>query len=297
MDKNLGLGKGLSALMGESFSQPVSINKPVKNNEITYISISCLVPSPFQPRRVFSEDALADLVQSIKEKGVLQPLLVRKHPNNDGIYEIIAGERRYRASKQVGLEQLPVIIKDFNDRDTLEVALIENLQREDLNPFEEGEAYQRLLEEYNYTQEELSKVIGKSRSYISNTIRMLSLPDGVKEYVENGELSMGHARALLNSDNPKLLADEIAEKGLSVRQAEKLALNYGVKTRKNKVIPVENYVDKDIMTLENEVSGILKSPVSIKWNGKKGSVVIKYESWEKLNIILQRLTAHGVIKM
>lgn len=302
MEKNLGLGKGLSALMGDDFNQSVAV-QPSPDTAIGGIvlaQITSLIPSPFQPRRVFAPEALSDLIHSIREKGVLQPLLVRRHPTHEGMYEIIAGERRFRASKEAGLNQVPVIIKDFDDKAALEVALIENLQREDLNPLEEGEAYRRLLNEFQYTQEELSQVVGKSRSHVANMMRLLELPDDIKQMVENKELTIGHARALLNAENPSVLAAEIVRKGLSVRETEKMAVNKGgVKTHKKTSSSkknIEYQKDSDILALESELAHMLKTQVSINWNGQGGEVVISYESLEKLDVILQRLTAMGPIK-
>lgn len=295
MDKNLGLGKGLSALMGDDEETVTSTSI---QNGITMVALSDLHPSPFQPRRVFEEDSLIDLVNSIKEKGVLQPLLVRQSSTGEAAYEIIAGERRYRASKQANLSQVPVIIKDFDDQATLEVALIENLQREDLNPLEEADAYKRLLKEFNYTQDELSKVVGKSRSYVANMMRLLELPDTIKKLVEEKQLTAGHARALLNAKNPDELADQIIQKGLSVRQAEKLAMGEGGKVARKPAIEKEKKAttykkDSDLMALETELTHLLKTPVSIKWTGKGGEVVIVYDGLEKLDMILQRLTMGG----
>lgn len=302
MEKNLGLGKGLSALMGDDFNQSVAVQPSPDTavGGIVLAQITSLIPSPFQPRRVFAPEALSDLIHSIREKGVLQPLLVRRHPTHEGMYEIIAGERRFRASKEAGLNQVPVIIKDFDDKAALEVALIENLQREDLNPLEEGEAYRRLLNEFQYTQEELSQVVGKSRSHVANMMRLLELPDDIKQMVENKELTIGHARALLNAENPSVLAAEIVRKGLSVRETEKMAVNKGgVKTHKKTSSSkknIEYQKDSDILALESELAHMLKTQVSINWNGQGGEVVISYESLEKLDVILQRLTAMGPIK-
>ena len=291
MDRNLGLGKGLSALMGEDFSVSPA---PTENNGITLVDIDSLVPSPYQPRRVFAESALSDLVLSIKEKGFLHPLLVRNR--SDDVYEIIAGERRLRASKQAGLSQVPVIVKDFDDKAALEVALIENLQREDLNPLEEAEAYRRLLNEFQYTQDELSKVVGKSRSHVANMMRLLDLPGDIKQLVENKELTIGHARALLNAQNPSLLASEIIERGLSVRQAEKMATTKGhVPTRTRSAKKVYQK-DADILALEKEMSNLLKTQVSINWTGTDGTVVISYNNLDTLDVILQKLTAMGSLQ-
>lgn len=295
MDKNVRLGRGLSALMGEDeddlqFS-PV-IDSPAET--VSLVDISSLVPSPYQPRRVFTTDALADLVLSIKEKGVLQPLLVRKNPKQTSDYEIIAGERRFRASKMAGLKKVPVIIKDFSDKDALEVALIENLQREELNPLEEAEAYKRLLKEFSYTQENLSRVIGKSRSHLANMMRLLDLPDEVKSLVEQKDLTVGHARAILASSDPISLALDVVKKGYSVRQTEKLANRKNKKPKDKVERPVEK--DNDIIVLEKELSSVLNTDVSIKWNGQQGNIVISCPNLDKLDAILQRLSTGGPIE-
>lgn len=303
MDKNLGLGKGLSALMGDDLDENVNANRTNYSlSGIVMVGLGDLAPSPFQPRRVFNEEALVDLVSSIKEKGVLQPLLVRPSSTGETAYEIIAGERRFRASKIAGLTEIPVIVKDFDDKATLEVALIENLQREDLNPLEEADGYKRLLKEFNYTQEELSKVVGKSRSYVANMMRLLELPESIKLLVEQKQLTTGHARALLNAKNPEELATQIVSKGLSVRQAEKLAIAEGGKTARKTNLPSFKKTetvykkDSDLMALETELSNMLKTPVTIKWTGKGGEVVIVYDGLEKLDLILQRLTNGGSVE-
>lgn len=300
MDKNLGLGKGLSALMGDDLEEVKNASTTMSG--IMMVAISDLAPSPFQPRRVFNEEALIDLVGSIKEKGVLQPLLVRPSSTGETSYEIIAGERRFRASKIAGLTEVPVIIKDFDDKATLEVALIENLQREDLNPLEEAEAYKRLLQEFKYTQEELSKVVGKSRSYVANMMRLLDLPQTIKDLVNEKHLTTGHARTLLNAQNPEVLAAQIIEKGLSVRQAERLVMSEGGKKPRKTTLPTFKKTetvykkDSDLLALETELTNMLQTPVSIKWTGKGGEVVILYDGLEKLDFILQRLTSGGPIE-
>lgn len=286
MDKSLGLGKGLSALMGDDLPSfnPVIQETAESLDKIMMVMLDSLTPSRFQPRRVFEENALNDLVESIREKGVLQPLLVRQNPNKAG-YEIIAGERRYRASQKAGLTQVPVIIKDFDDKNALEVALIENLQREDLNAIEEAEAYVRLLKEFDYTQEELSRVVGKSRSYVANMMRLLELPESVKKMVAEKQMTVGHARTLLTSQNPEKLAKEIVKKGLSVRETERL-----VSEPKKIIKTPKAEKDTDVAALEKDLSQMLGAQVSIKWNGIKGSVVIHYDSLGKLDTILQKLT-------
>lgn len=295
MEKNTRLGRGLSALMGED--DEVYDSAPVANSEppegISFVDIDDLVPSPYQPRRVFATDALADLVLSIKEKGVLQPLLVRKNPKKSTGYEIIAGERRFRASKMAGLKTVPVIVKKFSNKDALEVALIENLQREDLNPLEEAESYKRLLQEFKYTQEELSKVIGKSRSHLSNMMRLLELPDEIKQMVEKKELTVGHARALLSAQDPVALAMEVLKKGYSVRKTERLASKKGCGLNKSR-----QSVEKpdDIIVLENELSSVLAAKLTIKWNGHAGDIQIKCDNLDKLDAILQRLSIGGPLE-
>lgn len=291
MDKNLGLGKGLSALMGDDLPalNPQAVeNTAVLLDKIVMVMLDALVPSPFQPRQVFDEKALDDLVESIREKGVLQPLLVRPNPKKKEGYEIIAGERRFRASKKAGLTQVPVIIKDFDDKAALEVALIENLQREDLNAIEEAEAYVRLLKEFKYTQDELSRVVGKSRSYVANMIRLLDLPESIKKMLAEKQMTVGHARSLLTAKNPEKLAKEIVKKGLSVRETERLAGEPKVKEKQEKAPK-----DTDVVALENDLSKLLGAQVSIRWNGNKGCMTIHYDSLGKLDAILQKLTQNG----
>ncbi len=280
---NQRLGKGLSFLMGEDY---LGQNTPESNKEkIQTVSINLLKPGRFQPRRVFDESALDDLVKSIQKKGVLQPLLVRPQPL--GEYEIIAGERRYRASLKAGLKQVPVIIKDFNDKDALEVALIENLQRENLNPLEEAEAYIRLLKEYQYTQENLAEVLGKSRSYIANMMRLVELPEKIKELLESKQLTAGHARALLGVEKAENLALEVINKGLTVRETEKLADKNKNPTQKRIKIQEK---DEDVRSLEGDLSNKLGMKVQIKWNGKKGTLSLRYNSVEQLQKVLEKLT-------
>ena len=280
MDKNkIGLGKGLSAILGEIEEETTSVPS-THGLGIELIALDKLIPGRFQPRHRFEEEELADLVASIKEKGVLQPLLVRSISN--GKYEIIAGERRYRASKEAGLSEVPVIVKDFSDKETLEVALIENLQRQDLNPLEEAQGYRRLLQEFHHTQEELAKVVGKSRSHVANMMRLLELPDIVKDFVEKGQISAGHARALLNAKNPEKLAQKVVEQGLNVRQTEALAMTEGEKKSRTSSATSSSSgkKDSDIMALEAELSSLLKTGVSIKWSGNNGKITIFCNSLE-----------------
>lgn len=300
MENKIGLGKGLSAIMGEIESEIIH-SRPLDAQleqvaAVEKMPLDKLIPGQYQPRQTFKEEELADLVSSIKNKGVLQPLLVRKKAGKEDFYEIIAGERRWRASRQAGLEEVPVIIKDFSDKETLEVALIENLQRQDLNPLEEAQGYLRLLKEFNHTQEGLASVVGKSRPYVANMMRLLGLPESVKQYLEQGVLSAGHARALLNSKNPEKLAKKVIDQGLNVRQTEHLAVIEGEKKqRESKTISVGGRKDSDIMAVEAELSTLLKTTVNIKWSGRNGKITIDCNSLEKLDQILQRLTTGGAL--
>lgn len=292
-DKKLGLGKGLSTLLGSDGSEDNSsfAAEGDFSEHISVLGIMELFPSPFQPRQVFSTEAIEDLVDSIKEKGILQPLLVRQSKNNPSSYEIIAGERRWRAAKAAGLNEVPVIIKDFNDKETLEVALVENLQRQDLSPLEEAEGYRRLLEEFSHTQEELAKVIGKSRSHIANTVRLLGLPDKVKGYIEKGELSAGHARALINAKHPETLAEKIVSKGLNVRQTEQLAKeDKNLSKTTNKTASVKPEKNPDIQEIEEALSDALGMPVIITVKDDAGSINIRFKSLSELDDIVQTLS-------
>lgn len=289
-EKKLGLGKGLSTLLGSDLGEENSFSE---NNieHVSFISTETLFPSSFQPRQVFSSEGIKDLVDSVKEKGILQPLLVRKRKGNGSEYEIIAGERRWRAAKEVGLKEVPVIIKDFSDKETLEVALIENLQRQDLSPLEEAEGYRRLLEEFSHTQEELSKVIGKSRSHIANTVRLLNLPEKIKNYIGTGELSAGHARALINAKHPEALADKVVLKGLNVRQTERLAReDKDIESKEVKKIVSKSEKDEDIKEIEEELSKKLGMSIVITLKDKSGSINIKFKSLEDLDDIVQLLS-------
>lgn len=296
MDNRIGLGKGLSAIMGE-IDDEKNLSKPQKSAGIEMIELNRLFPGKYQPRRTFKPEELSDLIASIQTKGVLQPLLVRLRPGSSDTYEIIAGERRWRASKEAGIREVPVIIKDFSDKETLEVALIENLQRQDLNPLEEAQGYHRLLQEFHHTQEELASVVGKSRSHVANMMRLLDLPDSVKQYVEEGALSAGHARALLNAKNPEKLAKKVMEQGLNVRQTEQLAMTEGEKKpRTAQKVSVGGRKDSDIMALEAELSSLLKTNVTIKWSGRNGKITIECNDLDKLDQVLQRLTTGGPVQ-
>lgn len=281
---NRQLGRGLSALFGDEKPNLVEANS---NRETTSVPIEFIRPNPNQPRRNFDPEQIDTLVASIKERGILQPILVRKDPNDPSRYEIVAGERRWRAAQTAQLHEVPVIIKDLDDQNAFEIALIENIQREDLNPLEEAEGYRRLVDEFSHTQDAISRAIGKSRSHIANMMRLLNLPDGVKQMLVNGDLSMGHARALLNAENPETLAHQIIKKGMSVRQAEKLVTNEkdgGPKA--NREVPEQ---DPNTAALESDISDLLGLKVSIKFNGGGGELVVHYKTLDQLDDVLRRL--------
>ena len=291
-NKKYGLGRGIGALLGDDeldFDSNETIDNFVKNtvfkdseSDILNVEINSIIPCPFQPRSTFADDGISSLSESIKEKGVLQPLLVRKMGER---YEIIAGERRWRAAQKAGLETVPVIIKDLSDQETLEVALIENLQRENLTPIEEAEGLNRLMKEYEYTQDTLGKTIGKSRSYIANSLRLLVLPPEVQQMVSEGALTAGHARTLVGLPNAVEIAKKIVQKGLNVRQTEQLIAEI-----KNPKPKPEKMTDRDleqiIADLERKLS--LKVKINAGKNGK-GSVTLKYNNPAELSSILDIL--------
>lgn len=283
------LGMGLSALLGEDIS-----DSPDGDNIVKTVAIGYLKPGKFQPRNAFGEDELRGLADSIREKGVLQPLLVRPLSERPGTYEIIAGERRWRAAQLARIHEVPVIVKDFDDRETLEVALIENLQRQDLSPLEEADGYQRLMDEFSHTQEALATALGKSRPHVANMLRLLGLPDTIKTMMENGDLSAGHARSLIGCENAVKLAKQVIQKGLNVRQTEKLVKADTVGSAGSSGSPIPTKVnrakDADTRALEDNLSNILGLKVTIQDKNGQGQVVIQYETLEQLDGVLAKLS-------
>ncbi|MGI9485862.1 MAG: ParB/RepB/Spo0J family partition protein [Geminicoccaceae bacterium] len=278
-----GLGRGLSSLIPETPAAG-------KVHDGPNIPIEKLKPSPMQPRRRFTEDELNGLAESIRAKGVMQPLLVRAGSDGADSYEIIAGERRWRAAQLAGIHELPVIIRDLSDRETLEVALLENIQREDLSPLEEAEAYQRLIDEFDHTQQELADTLGKSRSHIANLLRLLGLPSEIRSMVEDSQLSAGHARALLSARDPLPLARIIAKKGLNVRQAEMMVrLEKSGDAQQASTLATAPEKDPDILSLERELSANLGLKVTLKSKGKGGMISVAYRSLDQLDGFLKRL--------
>ncbi|MCW9003565.1 MAG: ParB/RepB/Spo0J family partition protein [Rhodospirillales bacterium] len=295
--KRESLGRGLGALLGGESAAATAASAAAEGGKATRtLPIEFLHPGRYQPRRTIGEEQVRDLAASIREKGVLQPILVRRHPTIADAYEIIAGERRWRASQLAQLHEVPVIIKDLNDQETLEIALIENLQRENLSPLDESEGYARLMEEFAYTQEALAKSLGKSRSHVANMMRLLNLPEAVKELLDGGAISTGHARALLAASDPAALAREVVKKGLNVRQTEKLvgkAEKGGESAAAAK--PAAQAKDTDTLALERDLGNMLGLKVDIRFTGKGGSLTIHYNNLEQLDDVLHRLShgAHG----
>ncbi len=309
-----GLGRGLSALISENYTNnPVSV---AENNTATTTTtttntntkpgvetliIEQLTQGKYQPRTQFGEQALSELAESIRRNGIMQPIIVRPVSGSNR-YEIIAGERRWRAAKLAGLNRVPVIIREIDDKQALELALVENIQRQDLLPLEEAIGYQRLIEEFEYTQEELANVVGKSRSHVTNLLRLLSLPDEIKEMLDKGELTMGHARTLVGLTNAVEIANQIVKRGLSVRQAEEISREVQGNTKRTNSRSAGNEnraggivyrapvnKDPDILALEETLSENLGLKVSIHDRGQSGEIILSYDSLSQLDEILRRL--------
>ena len=284
--KSRGLGRGLSSLMGDLNNEPLTSNENSESQTIEkLVPVEKIYPNPNQPRKSFQEEKLIELANSIKTKGIVQPLIVRKKKGTKESFEIVAGERRWRAAQRAQIHELPVIIKEFTDIEVLEIAIIENVQRADLNPIEEALGYKNLMENFDHTQDGLSKEIGKSRSHIANLLRLLNLPSAVQELLISGQLTAGHARALVTCDNPLAIAKQIISLGLSVRDVERLAKNVSEKKVSNKTKTKEK--PADTVLLEADLSAALKMKVSINHEeGKeKGLISITYKSLDELDRI------------
>ena len=287
MTRNTGDKHKQSAdFVGEMTQQSPAIDK---RNIVKHVPLMSVVSGKYQPRTVFNEQELADLAASITKNGIIQPILVRQIGIN---YEIVAGERRWRAAKIAGLDSVPVLIKDLSDQETLEVALIENIQRQDLNIIEEAEGFRRLLDEFNYTQETISQALGKSRSHIANLLRLLSLPSEVKEMLSAGILSMGHARALINVENSTEIANTIAEKSLSVRDTEKLirAMSKPASKARSFDFSQKSNKDQDLESIENSLTAALGLKVKIEDSRQGGVVSVEFHNLEQLDTIIQVLS-------
>jgi ParB family chromosome partitioning protein len=286
-----GLGRGLSSLLGEVAQEaPVAGQTRGARSGIQMMPVASIEPHPTQPRRHFDEAALTELAESIQERGLIQPIVVRPHGHR---YEIVAGERRWRAAQRARLHEVPVIVRDFDDKETLEVALLENIQREDLNPIEEAEAYQRLIDSYGHTQDVLGKLVHKSRSHVANLLRLLDLPEKVRAMVATGALSMGHARALVSSPDAEALAEEVVSRGLSVRDTEKLVR--GTQQARPRQGKLEyKGANADIDALERQLGDMLGLAVTIKHRPDGGTVALSYSSLDQLDMICQRLSGEKI---
>ena len=280
------LGRGLAALIGE-IDRPAPASTQPQVSADSRAPIEFIAPNPRNPRRTFAEDDLTDLAQSIREHGIVQPVVVRPRPG--GRYEIIAGERRWRAAQRAGLAEVPVIIRDVDDRVALELAIIENVQRADLNPVEEALGYQQLIDDHNYTQADLGQVIGKSRSHVANTLRLLKLPEVIRDMLVDGSLSAGHARTLVTSEDPAGLARKIVEEGLSVRQAEALAQQSLQQPGRSSTSSTPAQKDADTLALEKTLSDITGFKVTISHGKKGGEMRIAYKTLEQLDELCRRL--------
>ena len=280
-----GLGRGLAALLGD---EPLSENAgDVAPRAPQSIPVDRIYPGRFQPRHRFDEDELKALAASIREKGVLQPVLVRPHNDKAHAFELVAGERRWRAAQLAGVHDIPALVRDLTDRDALEIALVENIQRQDLSPLEEAEGYQRLVDEFSHTQEALAKVVGRSRSHVANMLRLLTLPDPVKLMLDDGRLTAGHARALLGADDPLDLARQVVTRQLNVRQTERLAqTGRKAATSRQRLVPGKS---ADILALEKRLSEALGLRVTVEDRGGKGELVIRYQSLDQLDGLLAKL--------
>lgn len=285
-----GLGRGLSALMADVATEQSDSNKATGTDTTRRVAIEDLIPNPNQPRRSFGQEALEELAASIRTKGVIQPLVVRPIADQPDRFEIIAGERRWRAAQLAQTHDLPVIVRDFTDTEVLEIAIIENVQRADLNPVEEATGYQQLIERFGHTQEQLAEAMGKSRSYIANLLRLLTLPPEVRAFVEQGKLSAGHARALITSDKPLELARHVIDKGLSVRETEALVRKPASSPRGART-PKAGQKDADTRILEQDLSSALGMSVVIDHHpGGEGRVIVRYKTLEQLDHLCQALS-------
>ena len=288
-----GLGRGLNALLGEMAREtPVSGDGAAQQSSgVRMLPVSSLSPHPDQPRRHFDEAMLDELAASIASRGLIQPIVVRPHGHD---YQIVAGERRWRAAQRARLHEVPVVVRDFDDAETLEIALIENIQREDLNAIEEAQAYQRLAGEYGHTQEVLAKIVHKSRSHVANLLRLLELPAQVQSQVVDGSLSMGHARALLGSPDVESLADQVVSRGLSVRETEKLARDAKPGRSRSGKRAEPRIPDADIAALERQLADLLGLQVRVAHTETGGTLTLSYSTLDQLDMVCQRLTGGAI---
>jgi ParB family chromosome partitioning protein len=289
-----GLGRGLSALLDEAIRPGTAGPAAERTGGVREVEISRIHRNPNQPRTVFDEGAIAELAESIAQRGILQPILVR--PQGDE-FQIVAGERRWRAAQKAQLHSVPVLVREIDDSTAAEIALIENIQRKDLNALEEAEGYRQLIERYGHTQDQVAKLVNKSRSHVTNLLRLLDLPEGVREALLRGDISMGHARALATSDDAEALVQQIIAKGLSVRQAEVLARRIRPGAASEIARPSARNArpaDADLAALERQLGDILGLRVKVAHNGTAGSVSLHYSSLDQLDMICQRLSGEPI---
>jgi ParB family chromosome partitioning protein len=280
------LGRGLAALIGDAGDEDSAVERARGQKRVP---ISFLRPNPRNPRQRFTEEDLEDLASSIREKGVIQPILVRPVSGSFDAYEIIAGERRWRAAQRAGLHDVPVTVVEASDREALELAIIENVQRTDLNAIEEAIGYDRLIQDFAYSQNDLAKVIGKSRSHVANTLRLIKLPDSIKASVIEGKLSAGHARALLSVSDPETIARLIVEENMTVREAESIAQDQAQSAGKTLRARTRVEKDPDTVALERTISDVLGLKVVLDHRGEGGEMKIRYNSLEQLDDLCRRL--------
>ena len=289
-----GLGMGLSALLGDGARAPAAFGEAASASGVREVELSRIRPNPDQPRQQFSEETISELAESIRQRGVLQPILLR--PVGDG-FQIVAGERRWRAAQRAQLHTIPAIVRDIDEGTTAELALIENIQREDLNAIEEAEGYRKLAEIYGHTQEDLAKIVHKSRSHVANLLRLLDLPESVKQSLVRGDISMGHARAVATAPDPEALTQEVIEKGLSVRQTEAKARNAkgpGHDIARASARNARKTVDADLAALERQLGDMLGLKVHVVHKGQGGQVALHYSSLDQLDMICQRLSGEPI---
>jgi ParB family chromosome partitioning protein len=291
-----GLGMGLSALLGDARPGAADEHSAARGG-VREIEVGRIRPNPNQPRMQFSEDSIDELAESIAERGVLQPILLRPHGDGEG-FEIIAGERRWRAAQRARLHTIPAIVREVDEAATAELALIENIQREDLNAIEEAEGYKQLIDRHGHTQENVAKIVHKSRSHVANLLRLLDLPEFVRQSLLKGDISMGHARAVATAPDPETLTKEIVRKGLSVRQAEERARREkpgaGQDIARPSARNAAKTVDADLEALERQLSDLLGVRVNVVHKGQGGSVTLHYSSLDQLDMICQRLSGEPI---
>ncbi|MCA1198495.1 ParB/RepB/Spo0J family partition protein [Sphingomonas sp. R647] len=286
-----GLGRGLSALLGDAEREEPVRPGTEPSMGVRMLPVSSLAPHPEQPRRHFDEDALEELAKSIAMRGLIQPIVVRPHGKD---YQIVAGERRWRAAQRARLHEVPVIVRDLDEAQTIEIAIVENIQREDLNAIEEAEAYSKLINDFGHSQEALAKIVHKSRSHIANLIRLLDLPQSVRERVVEGALTMGHARALIGAPDPEKLAKIVVERDLSVRETEKLAREAKPRAAGKGGERSGGTANADIVALERQLGDVLGLNVKINFGEKGGALTLAYSTLDQLDMICQRLTGEKI---